>query len=80
MGLIAWIILGAIAGFLASIVMRSSHGILADIALGIIGGLVGGFIMNLLGQPGVNGFNLYSLIVALIGAVVLIWIGRAVYN
>ena len=80
MGLIAWIILGAIAGFLASIVMRSSHGILADIVLGIIGGLVGGFIMNLLGQPGVNGFNLYSLIVALIGAVVLIWIGRAVYN
>ncbi len=80
MGLIAWIILGAVAGYLASIIMKSSHGILADIILGIIGGLVGGFLMNLLGQPGVNGFNLYSVIVALVGAVVLIWIGRVIYH
>ncbi len=80
MGLIAWIILGAIAGYLASVIMKSGHGILADIILGIIGGLVGGFLMNLLGQPGVSGFNLYSLIVALVGAIVLIWIGRVVYH
>ena len=51
---------------------------LMDIVFGILGALVGGFIMNALGQPGITGFNLYSIIVAAIGAIVVIWIGRRI--
>ncbi len=76
MGLIAMIVLGAIAGWLASMVTSSSNGILMDIILGVVGSFVGGLIMNMLGQPGLSGFNLYSLIVSFIGAVVLILVGR----
>ena len=78
MDILLWIILGAAAGWLADMVMASNHGMLGDIILGIIGGVVGGFIMNSLGQPGVTGFNFYSLIVAVIGAIVLIFIGRLI--
>jgi uncharacterized membrane protein YeaQ/YmgE (transglycosylase-associated protein family) len=78
MGIILWIILGAIAGWLASTLTKSSHGIFYDIVLGIVGAFIGGIIMNFLGQPGVTGFNIYSLIVAVIGAVVLITIGRLI--
>ena len=77
MNIVLWIIFGAIAGWLASIIMKSGHGILGDIILGIVGAIVGGFLMNLLGQAGTTGFNLYSLIVSVIGAVIVIWIGRA---
>ncbi len=70
------IILGAVAGIIASMVMRSAHGILMDIVLGIVGALVGGFIMNLFGQPGVTGLDIYSLVVSTIGAIVVIAIGR----
>lgn len=76
MGLITMIVLGALAGWIASLVTRSSGGILMDIILGIVGAIAGGFIMSFFGQPGITGFNLYSLIVAIVGAVVLIWIGR----
>ena len=78
MGIILWIIFGAIAGWIASIVMKtnSSQGTVTDIVLGIIGAVVGGFLMGLVGQSGVTGFDLYSLIVAVIGAVVVIYIGR----
>ena len=76
MGLITMIVLGALAGWLASVIMHSPSGIIMDIVLGIIGAIAGGFIMNFFGQPGVTGFNLYSLIVAIVGSVVLIWIGR----
>lgn len=76
MELLLWIVFGAIAGWIASIVMRSENGIMWDILLGIIGAVVGGFIMNLFGAPGVTGFNLYSILVAVIGASVLIWVGR----
>lgn len=76
MGLITMIILGGLAGWLASLMTRSSGGILMDIILGIVGAIAGGFIMSFFGQPGITGFNLYSLIVAVVGAVVLIWIGR----
>jgi uncharacterized membrane protein YeaQ/YmgE (transglycosylase-associated protein family) len=76
MGLLLMIIVGAIAGWLASAVMHSPNGLIMDIILGVVGAFVGGFIMNLLGQPGFTGFNLYSLIVAFIGAVVLIYLGR----
>lgn len=78
MNIILWIVFGALAGWLASVVMRTSsqQGLLMDIVLGVVGAIIGGFVMNLFGQPGVTGFNAYSLIVAVIGAVALISIGR----
>jgi uncharacterized membrane protein YeaQ/YmgE (transglycosylase-associated protein family) len=80
MNFLLWILFGALAGWVASIMMGTDarQGAVANIVLGIIGGLVGGLIMNLLGAPGVSGFNIYSIIVAVIGAVSLIWVGRAV--
>jgi uncharacterized membrane protein YeaQ/YmgE (transglycosylase-associated protein family) len=80
MNILLWIILGATAGWLADILMASTHGMLEDIILGIVGAFVGGFIMNSFGQPGVTGFNFYSLIVAVIGAVVLIFLGRLIHR
>ncbi len=77
MNIILWIIFGAVAGWLASLIMGSREGLLWDIILGILGGLIGGFIMNGLGQSGVSGFNLYSLLVAILGAIVLIVVARA---
>jgi len=78
MGIILWIIFGAIAGWIASMLMGtdSGQGTIGDIIMGIIGSVVGGFIMNLVGKSGVSGFNLYSLFVAVAGAVVVIYIGR----
>ncbi len=80
MGFILWIIFGALAGWIASIVMKtdSSQGTLMDIVMGVIGSILGGFIMNLVGMSGVTGFNLYSLVVAVIGAVALISLGRMI--
>lgn len=76
MGILGWIIIGAIAGWIASIVTGNDRkmGAWANIAVGIVGGFIGGFIMNLLGGVGITGFNLWSLLVAVIGAVVLLWI------
>lgn len=76
MGLLTMIILGGLAGWIASLVTRSSTGVLMDIVLGIVGAIAGGFLMSFFGQPGITGFNLYSLIVAVVGSVILIWIGR----
>ncbi len=83
MGWLAWLIIGAIAGWLASVVMRSPHGLLLDIIVGIIGAFIGGFLFNVIGAPGVTGFNVWSILVAFIGAVVLLGLlrlfsGRAV--
>ena len=74
--LIFWIILGALAGWIASMVMGrdSKMGAGANIVVGIIGAVIGGLIMNSLGSPGVTGFNLYSILVAIGGAVVLLFI------
>ncbi len=80
MNIVLWIVLGAVAGWIADMVMKSAHGTIEDIILGIIGAFIGGFIMNSLGQPGVTGFNLYSLIVAVIGAVVIIFLGRVLHR
>ena len=82
MNIILWIIFGALAGWIASIIMKtdSGQGTISDIIMGIIGAVVGGFIMNLFGQSGVTGFNLYSLAVSVIGAIVVIYIGRMVRN
>jgi uncharacterized membrane protein YeaQ/YmgE (transglycosylase-associated protein family) len=73
MSIIGWIVLGLIAGFIASkIVNKSGEGVLLDIILGIVGAVVGGFLFNQFGAVGVTGFNLYSMVVAVIGAVVVL--------
>jgi uncharacterized membrane protein YeaQ/YmgE (transglycosylase-associated protein family) len=74
--IILWILLGALAGWIASIIMgrNASMGAGANIVVGILGAVIGGFIMNSLGSPGVTGFNLYSLLVAIGGAIVLLFI------
>lgn len=78
MSIVGWLILGLIAGFIASkIVNRQGEGVLLDIVLGIVGALVGGFLFNALGAVGVTGFNLYSMLVAVIGAVVVLVIYHA---
>ncbi len=76
MSILVMILLGLIAGWLASMIIGTNKGTLMDIIFGIVGAIIGGLIMNFLGQPGVTGFNLYSIAVSVIGAVVLIWIGR----
>jgi uncharacterized membrane protein YeaQ/YmgE (transglycosylase-associated protein family) len=78
MGFIGWIILGGLAGWIANMIMKEEGGLLKNIVLGVIGGLIGGGAIQLLGGSGVNGFNIYSFVVAVLGAVVLIWIVRAV--
>ena len=80
MGWLAWIIIGALAGWLASIAMKTNReqGLLLDIVVGIVGALIGGFVFNALGIGGVTGFNLWSLFVAFIGAVILLAVLRAV--
>jgi uncharacterized membrane protein YeaQ/YmgE (transglycosylase-associated protein family) len=75
----AWIILGLIAGFIASkIVNKQAEGFFLDIVLGIVGALVGGFIFTAVGASGITGFNLYSLVVAVIGAIVVLLIYHAI--
>lgn len=80
MGIILWVVFGGLAGWVASMVMgtNAQMGLLANIVVGVIGAVVGGFIMSLIGGSGVTGFNLYSFLVALLGAVVLIWIVKMV--
>ncbi len=72
--LLLWILLGGIAGWLASLVMNTNarQGTLMDIVIGIVGAFIGGLVFNLLGAAGATGFNLYSLFVAFIGAVILL--------
>jgi uncharacterized membrane protein YeaQ/YmgE (transglycosylase-associated protein family) len=78
MGIFSWIILGLIAGFLGSkIVDRQGQGFWLDIALGIVGALVGGFLFDLFGASGVTGLNIYSMIVAVVGAVVVLLVYNA---
>ncbi len=80
MGIILWIIFGALAGWIASMIMKTDaqQGALGNIVIGIVGALIGGFVMSLIGSTGVTGFNLYSLLVAVLGAIILIWIIRAI--
>jgi uncharacterized membrane protein YeaQ/YmgE (transglycosylase-associated protein family) len=75
MGILAWIVLGLIAGFIGSkIVNHTGSGILMDIVLGVVGALVGGFLFSLFGAVGVTGFNIYSMLVAVVGAVAVLWL------
>jgi uncharacterized membrane protein YeaQ/YmgE (transglycosylase-associated protein family) len=79
MSIIGWIVLGLIAGFIASkIVNKSGEGVLLDIVLGIVGAVVGGFLFAQFGAEGVTGFNLYSMFVAVIGAIVVLLLYHAV--
>jgi uncharacterized membrane protein YeaQ/YmgE (transglycosylase-associated protein family) len=78
MGIISWIILGLIAGFIGSkIVDKQGQGFWLNIALGIVGALIGGFLFNLFGAGGVTGLNIYSLVVATIGSIVVLLIYNA---
>jgi uncharacterized membrane protein YeaQ/YmgE (transglycosylase-associated protein family) len=73
MGILSWIILGLIAGFIGSkIVNRQGQGFWLDIALGIVGALVGGFLFDAFGASGVTGLNIYSMLVAVVGSVVVL--------
>ena len=75
MGIISWIVLGLIAGFIGSkIVDKQGQGFWLNIALGIVGALIGGFLFSLFGAAGVTGFNLYSMIVAIVGSIVVLLI------
>lgn len=80
MGIITWIIFGALVGWIASKIMNTdaSQGTVMNVVVGIIGAVVGGWIMSFFGQTPVTGFDLYSFLVALLGAVVLIAIVRAI--
>lgn len=74
MEILIWIVFGALAGWIASMIMKTNgqQGLLLDIVVGIVGAMLGGWIMNMFGQQGVEGFNLYSFLVAILGAVVLL--------
>jgi uncharacterized membrane protein YeaQ/YmgE (transglycosylase-associated protein family) len=78
MSILAWIVLGLIAGFIGSkLVNKSGEGVLLDIILGIVGALIGGWVFNFFGAAGVSGLNLYSLLVAVIGSVLFLVVYHA---
>ncbi len=79
MGIILWIIFGALVGWIASMIMKTDaqQGAGLNIIVGIIGAVLGGWLMSFFGKTGVSGFNLYSFVVALVGAIVLIAIVKA---
>ena len=79
MSILAWIILGLVAGFIASkIVNKTGEGLVLDIVLGIVGAVVGGFLFSLVGAAPVTGFNIYSVIVAVMGAIVVLVVYHAI--
>ena len=80
MGIILWIIFGALVGWVASMIMKTDgqQGAIMNIAVGVVGALIGGWLMSVFGGTGITGFNIYSFLVALLGAVVLIAIVKAV--
>ena len=78
MSIIAWIILGAVAGTLASIVLPSRGGLIASIIIGILGAFVGGYLFEYFGEAGVTGLNLYSIFVATVGSIVCLWVASLI--
>jgi uncharacterized membrane protein YeaQ/YmgE (transglycosylase-associated protein family) len=79
MSILAWVILGLIAGFIGSkLVNKRGEGLFLDIVLGVIGAVVGGWVFNVFGAAGVSGLNIYSLVVAVIGAVLVLVIYHAI--
>lgn len=81
MSFIAWIVLGLVAGFIASkVVNKSGEGVLLDIVLGVVGAVVGGFVFQTFGMAGVTGLNIYSILVAAVGAIVFLVIYHAIFR
>jgi len=81
MSILAWIVLGLISGFIASkIVNKTGEGFVLDVVIGIVGAVAGGWIFNTFGMVGVTGMNMYSLLVAVIGAIVLLLAYRAIFR
>ncbi len=81
MSILGWIVLGLIAGFIGSkIVNKQGEGLILDIVLGIVGAVVGGFLFAQFGATGVTGFNLYSMFVAVIGAIVILVLYHAIFG
>ena len=82
MNLLLWALLGAVAGWIASFVMAGRRGWIANTIIGMIGAILGGFVMNFFGKTGITGFNIYSLIIAVIGAIALLALlpGRTAYD
>ena len=79
MSIIGWIVLGLIAGFIASkIVNKQGEGLILDIILGVVGAIVGGYLFSVFGAQGVTGLNIYSMFVAVIGAIVVLVIYHAI--
>ena len=78
MNILLWLLLGALAGWVASLIMKTEQGLLLDIVVGIVGAFLGGFLFNILGATGVTGFNIYSILVAIVGAVALLFIVKLV--
>lgn len=76
MGIIAWVILGALSGWIASIIMdkNASMGVIANIITGIVGAFIGGIVFNFIGAQKVTGLNLHSILVSVVGACILLWI------
>jgi uncharacterized membrane protein YeaQ/YmgE (transglycosylase-associated protein family) len=81
MSFLAWIVLGLIAGFIGSkVVNKTGEGIFLDIILGIVGAVVGGWVFSIFGARGVTGLNLYSIVVAAIGAILVLVIYHALFK
>ncbi len=81
MSIIGWLILGLIAGFIGSkLVNKTGEGLLLDIVLGIVGAMVGGFLFSMVGATPVTGLNIYSMFVAVVGAVVVLVVYHAVFG
>lgn len=80
MEILLMLIFGAVVGWIASMIAGTNEGLLGNIIVGIVGAALGGFIMNAFGQSGITGFNIYSLLVAILGSVILLWIYRAFAN
>ena len=79
MSILAWLILGLIAGFIASkLVNKSGEGLVVDIILGVVGAFVGGFLFSFFGAAPVTGLNIYSIIVAIVGSVVVLFLYHAI--
>lgn len=79
MGILSWLLLGLIAGFIASkVINKSGEGLILDIVLGIVGAFVGGWLFSFFGAAGVTGLNIYSMVVAVVGAIVVLLLYHAV--
>ena len=81
MSFLTWLVLGLVAGFIGSkLVNKSGEGLIRDILLGVVGAIVGGYMFNLFGASGVTGLNLYSVLVAVVGAVVFLVVYHAIFR